>query len=158
MLVLEGAQAGLSWETVLAKREGYRALFAGFDPAAVAAFGEAEVVRLLADPRIIRHRGKIESAIGNARALLALAAREGSFAAWLWRFTEGRPVVTRRAPGEAAPPFTPLAVQVSKALKREGFRFVGPTTVQSFLQAAGLLDDHEAGCWRAALSAAAART
>ncbi len=149
MLVLEGAQAGLSWETVLAKREGYRALFAGFDPQAVAGFGEADVLRLLGDARIIRHRGKIESAIGNARALLAIAAREGGFAAWLWRFTDGRPVVTRRAPGEAAPAFTPLSARVGAELKRAGFRFVGPTIVQSFLQAAGLLDDHEERCWRA---------
>lgn len=149
MLVLEGAQAGLSWDTVLRKREGYRAAFAGFDPAVVATFGEADVARMLADPGIVRHRGKIEAAIGTTRAVLAIQAAHGSFAAWLWRFVDGKPVVTRRMPGTPAPGFTPLAEQVSKALKKQGCRFVGPTIVQSFLQAAGVLDDHEAGCWRA---------
>jgi DNA-3-methyladenine glycosylase I len=154
MLTLEGAQAGLSWETVLRKREGYRAAFAGFEITAVAAFGEADVARCLADPGIIRHRGKIESTIGNARAVLAIQAAQGSFAGWLWRFAGDRPVVTRRIPGEAAPSFTPLAAEVSKALKKAGFRFVGPTIVQSFLQAAGVLDDHEATCFCATAPAA----
>ncbi len=149
LLVLEGAQAGRSWEIVLRKRAGYRAAFAGFDPAAVARFGEADVARLLADPGIIRHRGKIEAAIGNAKAVLEIAAAHGSFAAWLWRFTGGKQVVTRPASLAEAPTTTPLSVTVSKALRAAGCRFVGPTIIQSFLQAAGVLDDHEAGCWRA---------
>jgi len=152
MLTLEGAQAGLSWETVLAKREGYRAAFAGFDPQVVARFDAEDVTRLLADARIIRHRGKIESTISNAAALLRLRDAQGSFAAWLWRFTEGRPVVSRRNGTERAPGFIPLSARVSAELRKAGFRFVGPTTTHAFLQACGVLDDHEAGCWRAAYS------
>lgn len=150
LLVLEGAQAGLSWQTILAKRDNYRAAFAGFDPAAVAAFADADVARLLADAGIVRHRGKLEAAIGNAQAVRRIQARDGSFDTWLWRFVDGRPLVTRRPPDAPAPTVTPLAETVSAALRREGCRFVGPTIIQSFLQATGVRDDHERDCWRAA--------
>ena len=149
MLVLEGAQAGLSWETVLRKRDAYRAAFVRFDPAKVAAFTQADIDRLLADPGIIRHRGKIESAIGNARALLEVQNQHGSFEAWLWAFTDGVPVVGRRPPGERPPARTPLSDRISKELRRLGFRFVGSTIVYAYLQAVGVVDDHDAGCFRA---------
>lgn len=150
LLTLEGAQAGLSWDTVLRKREGYRAAFAGFDPAAVAAFNAARVDALVADPGIVRHRGKIAATVTNARAFLAVAEECGSFAAWLWAFAEGGPVVTRRPRGTPPPATTPLSGRVSRELSRRGFRFVGPTIAYAFLQATGVVDDHEAGCWRAA--------
>ena len=149
LLTLEGAQAGLSWDVVLRKREGYRAAFAGFDPAAVARFDAARVDALVLNPGIVRHRGKIAATVTNARAFLDVQAEQGSFAAWLWRFVEGRPVVTRRLPGTHAPGTTPLSDRVSKELSRHGFRFVGPTITYAFLQASGVVDDHEAGCWRA---------
>ena len=149
MLVLEGAQAGLSWEIVLRKRAGYRAAFAGFDPARVAAFTEADVERLAGDPAIVRHRGKIEAAIGNARAFLRVQETHGSFDAWLWRFTGGKPVVLRRRDDERPAARTALSDLVSKELGRMGFRFVGSTIVHAYLQAVGVVDDHEAGCFRA---------
>jgi DNA-3-methyladenine glycosylase I len=150
MLVLEGAQAGLSWATILHKREGYRRAFAGFDPDAVARFGERDVERLLADPGVVRNRAKIESAIGNARRVLDVRAEHGSLAAYLWSFVGGEPVVgTWRTPGEV-PAFTPEATAMSRDLKRRGFRFVGPTTCYAFMQAAGLVDDHLVTCFRRA--------
>jgi DNA-3-methyladenine glycosylase I len=149
MLVLEGAQAGLSWETVLRKRDGYRAAFDGFDPERVARFDAARIDALAADPRIIRHRGKIASAVGNAAAFLAVRAEFGSFAAHLWGFVDGRPVVADRPPGVPPPARTPLSDRVSTDLRRRGFTFVGSTIVQAFLQATGVVDDHDRACFRA---------
>ena len=147
LLTLEGAQAGLSWETILRKRDGYRAAFARFDPDAVAAFGPADIDALLVNPAIVRHRGKIAACIGNARAFLAVQREFGSFAAYLWEFVDDTPVVTRRQPGEPMPPRTALSDRVSADLKRRGFRFVGSTIVYAYLQATGVVDDHVAECW-----------
>jgi DNA-3-methyladenine glycosylase I len=147
-LTLEGAQAGLSWSTILHRREGYRRAFAGFDPDAVAAFDEADVGRLLADAAIIRNRAKIESTIKNAQALVGVRQEVGSFATYLWAFVEGRPLQPgRRSLGEV-PAETPLARTVSKDLRRRGFSFVGPTIVYSLLQACGLVNDHVVTCFR----------
>ena len=141
-LTLEGAQAGLSWSTILHKREGYRAAFAGFDPRKVAKFDAARVDRMMQDPRIVRNRLKIESTIGNARALLRL----GSFDAFLWNFVGGRPIHRRHT---IIPATTPESDAMSKALKRLGFRFVGSTICYALMQACGLADDHAPGCFRA---------
>ena len=149
MLVLEGAQAGLSWETVLRKRQAYRAAFEGFDPARVAAFTAADIDRLMLDPGIVRHRGKIESAVGNARAFLRVQEQHGSFDSWLWRFTQGRPLVLRRKAGERPAARTELSDRISKELGKLGFRFLGSTTVYAYLQAVGVVDDHEETCFRA---------
>lgn len=148
LLSLEGAQAGLSWATVLRKRDAYRAAFQAFNPAIVATFDDARIDALAADPGIIRHRGKIASVVSNARALLALQAKHGGFGTWLWQFVDGVPQRTNRAAGERPAATSPLSDQVSKALRREGFGFVGSTIVQAYLQAAGLLDDHDFGCFR----------
>jgi DNA-3-methyladenine glycosylase I len=148
MLILEGAQAGLSWITVLRKREGYRKAFAGFDPAKVARFGPGDVERLLGDPGIIRNRLKVESAIGNARAFLSLQNEAGSFAAWLWAFVDGRPVKNDFREIREVPARTPLAERISKDLLKRGFRFVGPTIVYAFLQAVGVVNDHLVTCPR----------
>jgi DNA-3-methyladenine glycosylase I len=148
LLTLEGAQAGLSWRTILNKREGYRAAFEGFDPPRVASFGARDVDRLLDDTGIVRHRGKVESTIDNARRVLEVQAEHGSFAAYVWAFVDGAPVVgTWHDPSEL-PSTTPRSVALSKDLKRRGFRFVGPTTVYAFMQAAGLVDDHVVTCFR----------
>ena len=144
LLTLEGAQAGLSWSTILNKREGYRRAFAGFDPAAVAAFGERDVARLLADPGIVRNRLKVESAIANARAILAV----GSFDGYLWRFVDGKPLVGRRTSMRDVPAATDLSRTLSRELKRDGFRFVGPTVCYSFMQATGMVNDHTVDCYR----------
>ena len=154
-LVLESAQAGLSWSTVLHKREGYRRAFAGFDAQRVARFNRRSVERLVADAGIIRNRQKIEAAIGNARAFLELQARHGSFSAWLWGFVEGRPVVNRWRTMREVPATTPLSDRVSKELKAHGFRFVGSTIVYAHLQATGLVNDHLVGCYRHAECVAA---
>ena len=148
LLSLEGAQAGLSWETVLRKREAYRAAFAGFDPVTVATFDDATIDTLVTNPGIVRHRGKIAATVGNARAFLAVQQAHGSFDAWLWRFVDGVPLATRRAAAEPPSATSPLSERVSKALRGLGFTFVGPTIVQAFLQAAGLLDDHDQDCFR----------
>lgn len=148
-LVLEGAQAGLSWRTVLHKRDSYRAAYAGFDVEQVAAFGPDDVQRLLADPGIVRNRQKVAASIDNARAFLALAAAEGSFDSWLWSFVDGEPRRARPRFSADVPATSALADQVSRELKRRGFRFVGPTTVHAFLQAVGVLDEHMADCFRA---------
>ena len=150
LLCLEGAQAGLSWEIVLRKREGYRAAFAGFDPEVVAGFDEARIAAIAADPGVVRHRGKIAAAVSNARAVLAVQAEFGSFDAWLWGFVAGVPQATHRAAGERPAATSALSERVSKALRQRGFRFVGPTIVQAYLQAAGVLDDHDLGCFRRA--------
>ena len=147
-LVLEGAQAGLSWSTILARRRGYRAAFAAFDPARVARFTSARVSRLLRDPGIIRHRGKIESAVGNARAFLAVQREHGSFAAYVWRFVDGRPIQNRWRQPRQVPAETAISQALSRDLKRRGFTFVGPTICYAFMQATGLVNDHLTSCFR----------
>jgi len=149
LLILEGQQAGLSWLTILRKREGYRRAFAGFDPESMARFGEADVERLRADEAIVRNRNKIESAIGNARAFLALRDDVGSFSDWLWEFVDGRPVVNRPRFVEDVPAETRTSRKLSQELKRRGFRYVGPTICYAYMQAVGLVDDHVADCFRA---------
>jgi len=148
LLTLEGAQAGLSWITVLKKRDNYRAAFAGFDPALVARFGAAEEAALRANPGIIRNRLKIASTISNARAVLEVQAEFGSFDAWLWRFVDGHPILNHWPDLHAVPASTPLSEQLSKALRQRGFRFVGSTICYAFLQAAGLVNDHTTNCFR----------
>jgi DNA-3-methyladenine glycosylase I len=150
LLTLEGAQAGLSWSTILGKRDGYRRLFEGFDPERVAAFGETDVARLLGDPAIVRHRGKIESTVANARALLAVAGVVGSFDSYVWDFVGGSPIVGDWSSQAELPASTPVSAALSRDLKRRGFRFVGPTTVYAYLQAAGVVDDHVRACFRRA--------
>ncbi|WP_460031432.1 DNA-3-methyladenine glycosylase I [Megalodesulfovibrio paquesii] len=147
-LVLESFQAGLSWLTILRKREQFRRAFAGFDPEQVARFGEADQARLLADPGIVRHRQKIAAAIRNARAFLALQAERGSVAAYFWNFVDGRPVVNRWQELGQIPAKTPLADAVAKDLKARGFAFLGPTTVYAHLQATGVVNDHLESCFR----------
>lgn len=148
MLVLEGAQAGLSWLTVLRKRDNYRAAMDGFDPERVAHYGRRKLDTLMADAGIIRHRGKLESAVGNARALLQIRDTYGSFDAYLWDFVDGRPVQNEfRSLGEV-PASTPLSERISRDLKRRGFGFVGATTCYSFMQAVGMVNDHLLGCFR----------
>jgi DNA-3-methyladenine glycosylase I len=148
LLTLEGAQAGLSWSTILRKRDGYRAAFARFDPAKVARFTDRDVERLLGDASIVRHRGKIESTIANARAIRAVRKERGSFDAYVWELVGGAPIIGRfRSVGEL-PAVTDESKALSKDLKRRGFRFVGPTTAYAFMQAAGLADDHVIGCFR----------
>ncbi len=147
-LILEGAQAGLSWETVLKKRENYRKAFAGFDPAKVAHFTDKRVERLLEDPGIIRNRMKIESAVRNARALLEVQGEFGSFDAYVWRFVGGRPKRNRFRSLSQLPAKTPESDALSKDLKRRGFRFVGSTICYAFMQAVGMVNDHVVGCYR----------
>jgi len=144
MLTLEGFQAGLAWSTILRKREAFRAAFSGFDPAKVAAFEEKDVERLLGDAGIVRHRGKIEAAVGNARAARRLIEETGSLAAYFWT----RAAHAGPAPRAVAdiPSETPASRALSRDLKRRGFSFVGPTIVYAFLQAVGLVDDHASGC------------
>jgi DNA-3-methyladenine glycosylase I len=156
-LLLDGAQAGLSWLTILRKREGYRQAFCGFDPAAIARFTERDVTRLMGDAGIVRNRLKIQSAIRNARAFLALQVAEGSFDAWIWRFVGGKPIATARRGRADMPARTPLSDELSKELQRRGFTFVGSTIVYAFMQAAGLVNDHTIGCFRRAAVAALAR-
>jgi DNA-3-methyladenine glycosylase I len=147
-LVLEGAQAGLSWLTILKRREGYRKAFAGFDPAKVARFTPARIEKLLTDTGIIRNRAKVTSAVSNARAFLDVQASEGSFDKYLWSFTGGKPVVNRWKRVEDLPATTELSEQVSADLRKRGFRFVGPTVMYSHLQAVGLVNDHLTSCFR----------
>lgn len=149
MLILEGAQAGLSWITILRKRDAYRRAFADFDPQRVARFTQARVAKLLQDAGIVRNRLKIESAVGNAKAFLAVQREHGSFAAWLWSFVDNQPLRQRRRSLRDVPARTDLSDQISKDLRRRGFRFVGSTIVYAYLQATGLIDDHVDGCWKA---------
>lgn len=144
-ICLEGFQAGLAWITILRKRPAFRAAFAGFDPAVVAGFGPADVDRLLGDAGIVRHRGKIEATIANARAYHNLIAVEGSFAGYVWRFAPASPPAPPRRM-DAIPAVTPESTALSKDLKRRGWRFVGPTTAYAFMQSMGLVDDHLVGC------------
>jgi DNA-3-methyladenine glycosylase I len=148
LLVLEGAQAGLSWTTILRKREGYRRAFAGFDAEAVAGFGQPDVERLMADAGIVRNRLKIESAIANAKAVLAAQGEVGSLAELVWGFAGGKPIANAWRTLEELPAETPESRAMSKELKRRGFRFVGPTVCYAFMQAAGLVNDHVVGCFR----------
>lgn len=147
-LVLDGAQAGLSWLTILKRREGYRRAFHGFDPERIAAYGEEDVARLLADPGIIRNRQKVRSAIGNARAYLALRDELGSFSGYLWGFVDGRPVVNRPRRVADVPAETETSRRLSKDLRARGFSFVGPTIVYAFMQAVGMVNDHTVDCFR----------
>jgi DNA-3-methyladenine glycosylase I len=155
-LILEGAQAGLSWETILKKRGGYRRAFAGFDPQAVARFGARDVARLLADPGIVRNRLKVESAIANARAALAAREAHGSLGVWLWDLAGGVPRTNRWRSLAQVPAETPASRAMSKALRAAGFRFVGPTICYAFMQAVGMVNDHLTGCFRHAEIARAA--
>ncbi len=147
-LILEGAQAGLSWETILRKRARYREVFAGFDPARVARFTEARAARLLQDPGIVRNRLKVESAVTNARAFLAVQREADSFDAYVWRFVGGAPKLNRwRAPGQV-PARTAESDALSNDLQQRGFRFVGSTICYAFMQAVGMVNDHTTGCFR----------
>jgi DNA-3-methyladenine glycosylase I len=148
LLTLEGAQAGLSWATILRKREGYRKAFAGFDPKRVAAFKEARVETLLQDPGIVRNRLKVSSAVENARRVLEVQAAEGSFSDFLWGFVDGEPLVAGWRTSAEVPAETAESKAMSKELKRRGFRFVGPTVCYAFMQAAGLVNDHVVSCFR----------
>jgi len=145
-LILEGAQAGLSWLTVLKKREHYRQAFAHFDARKVARFDAKKVDTLMDNPGVIRHRGKLESVALNARAFLAIQEEHGSFSAWLWAHVDDKPIVRRSRTPQAS---SPLAEQISKELKKRGMKFVGPTIIQAYLQAVGVLDEHLPGCWKA---------
>jgi DNA-3-methyladenine glycosylase I len=147
-LVLEGAQAGLSWLTILRKREGYRRAFAGFEPAAVAAYGPADVERLLADPGIVRNRLKVESAVGNARAFLRVQEEFGSFSDYVWGFVDGEPVQNEWRTMADIPAKTAEAEVMSRDLKKRGFRFVGPTICYAHMQATGMVNDHTVDCFR----------
>jgi DNA-3-methyladenine glycosylase I len=148
-LILEGAQAGLSWWTVLRKREAYRKAFDGFDPAAVARFRPARVAALLQDPGIIRNRAKVASAVENAKAFLAVQREHGSFDAFAWSFVGGKPIRRRPRSLRDVPATTPESDAFSKALRARGFRFVGSTICYAFMQACGLVDDHVQGCFLA---------
>ncbi|MEW5733762.1 MAG: DNA-3-methyladenine glycosylase I [Thermodesulfobacteriota bacterium] len=147
-LVLETAQAGLSWLTILKKREGYRRAFDGFDPAKVALYGEEKIRELLADSGIVRNRKKIESAVKNARAFLAVQEKEGAFSDFAWSFVEGKPLVNAYASIRDIPAQTPLSQRLSREMSRRGFCFVGPVVMQSFLEAVGLVNNHTADCFR----------
>lgn len=147
MLTLEGAQAGLSWITILRKREGYRAAFAGFDPGKVAAFDDGDFARLLADPGIVRNRLKIASTITNARAVRELQARHGTLDSYLWRFVDGVPIRNSWKTMAEIPASTPLSDTMSNELKKLGFRFVGSTICYAFMQATGMVNDHLTGCF-----------
>ncbi len=145
LLILEGCQAGLSWITVLRKRAHYRKVYDGFDPAKIARYTPEKIESLIVDPGIVRHRGKIEASVGNARAWLALAEREDPVA-FLWSFVDGVPKVNRPAGLKQVPAKTPESEAMSKALIGLGFKFVGPTICQAFMQASGMVDDHVRGC------------
>lgn len=147
-LVLESAQAGLSWRTILGKREGYRRLFADFDPQAVARFGEADVERLMLDPAIVRNRAKIKATIQNARAFLQVQERHGSFAKWQWDWVGGKPVVNHWQSLKELPARTELSDQMAKELKKLGFSFLGSTVIYAHLQATGVVNDHLVDCFR----------
>lgn len=146
-LILDGFQAGLSWITILKKRDNFRAAFEGFDPNVIATWGEDEVQRLLQNPGIIRHRGKIEATISNARAWQKIEQRQG-FDRFMWDYVGGAPLVNHYETQDQVPPKTPLSERVSKDLKAEGFKFCGPTIVYAWLQACGLVNDHLITCHR----------
>jgi len=147
-LILEGAQAGLSWSTILKKREGYREAFDGFDPTKVARYDERKTAELLANPGIVRNRLKVASAVSNARAFLEVQDEKGSFSDYIWSFVVGRPIQNSWRSLAEIPPKTPLAEEISKDLKKRGFRFVGPTIVYAHMQATGMVNDHLIDCFR----------
>ncbi len=147
-LILEGAQAGLSWITILRKRENYRTAFDQFDPEKIARYDEKKAESLATEPGIIRNRLKIKSAIKNARAFLSVCEGFGSFDAYIWRFTDGAPIVNHWAKVTDIPPETPLSIAMGKELKQRGFTFVGPTICYAFMQATGMVNDHVTGCFR----------
>ena len=149
-LILEGAQAGLSWDTILRKRERYREVFDGFDPEKVARYGARKKAQLMADPGIVRNRAKIEAAVSNARAFLAVRKEFGSFARYAWGFVGGKPLRNRRRRGFPAPARSAESDALSRDLKRRGFKFVGTTIIYAFMQAVGMVDDHMVGCFRRA--------
>jgi DNA-3-methyladenine glycosylase I len=146
MLILEGFQAGLSWETVLKKREEYRRVFHHFDPSKVAKMTDDELNALLGNPGVIRNRLKIYAARQNAKVFLHIQKELGSFSSYIWAFVEGKPIVTRRKSLKSLPASTPISEAISKDLKKRGMTFVGPTIIYAFMQAVGLVDDHLAGC------------
>ncbi|MDR0475011.1 MAG: DNA-3-methyladenine glycosylase I [Treponema sp.] len=147
-LALDGAQAGLSWLTILKRREGYRAAFDGFEPEIMARYNSRDVKRLLADERIIRNKLKIDSAISNARAYLGMKDAGLDFSKWLWNWVDGRPLINRWKTLKEVPASTALSEQISKGLKKLGFSFAGPVIVYAFIQAAGLVNDHLVDCYR----------
>jgi DNA-3-methyladenine glycosylase I len=148
LLTLEGAQAGLSWSTILNKRDGYRRAFAGFDPAAVARFGPDDVARLLGDAGIVRNRLKVASTIANAAAILEVQDEHGSLDAYLWSFVDGEPLVGRWRSLAELPAETDVSRALARELKQRGFRFVGPTVCYAFMQAVGMANDHAVSCFR----------
>jgi DNA-3-methyladenine glycosylase I len=148
LLLLEGTQAGLSWLTVLRKRENYRRLFDGFEPERIARYDEARIAVLLTDPGIIRNRRKVQAAVTNARAFLELQRESGSFSRWLWRFVQDRPLQNHWPTLADVPATTPVSDALSRALKQRGFQFVGSTICYAFMQAAGLVNDHTQDCFR----------
>jgi len=148
MLILEGAQAGLSWAVILKKREGYRRAFANFDPERIARFSAADMARLRSDPGIVRNRLKVRAAIGNARAWLDLQNREDSVVEWLWRYVDGRPQVHHYRSLDEVPATSPASEAMSRDLRRLGFRFVGGTICYAFMQSAGMVNDHLLSCPR----------
>jgi DNA-3-methyladenine glycosylase I len=147
-LILDGAQAGLSWECILRKRDNYRAAFDGFDPKIVARFDARRIARLLADPGIVRNRLKIQSAVGNAKAFLKVQEEFGSFDKFIWGFVDGRTVKNTWRSIKQLPAVSPQSTAMSKELRRRGFRFVGPTICYAFMQASGLVNDHLVDCFR----------
>jgi DNA-3-methyladenine glycosylase I len=147
-LILEGAQAGLSWDTILRKREHYRKVFDGFDAAKIARYDARKVRALLADPGIVRNRLKIAAAIGNAQAVLEVQREFGSLDAFLWQFTSGKPVINRRRSLKEVPARTPESDAMSKELLKRGFKFVGSTICHAFMQAVGMVNDHTVDCFR----------
>ncbi len=153
-LILEGAQAGLSWRTILAKREHYRKVFDDFDANRIAHYTPAKIEKLLADPGIVRNRLKVAAAVTNARACLELRAAEGSLERWLWQWVENKPVVNHWREAREVPAHTGLSDHISKELQRRGFKFVGSTIVYAFMQATGMVNDHLSGCFRHAECAA----
>ncbi len=148
-LVLESAQAGLSWETILQRRQAYRLAYCGFDPVRVAAFGTGEIAQCLRNPGIVRNRAKIEASVNNAARLVELQRSYGSFDAYLWRFVAGRPLRERYRSQAEVPAQSEHSRRLSRDLKQHGFRFVGPTICQAYMQAVGLLDHHLVSCFRA---------
>lgn len=147
-LILDGFQAGLSWEIILKKRQGFHDAFGGFDINAVAGFDESTRTALKSDPAIIRNKAKIDAAVTNARAALELQAKAGSLCRWLWDFVDGAPIINRWTEPGQIPAQTDLSVRISKEMKSLGFKFVGPTIVYAFLQSAGLVNDHLVSCFR----------
>lgn len=147
-LILEGAQAGLSWSTILNKREGYRKLFANFDPIAVAGFSQSHIAKLMLDPAIVRNRAKLNSAVGNAQAFLQLQSEYGSFEAYIWQFVEGRPLQNHWREMAEVPTTSMQSDAMSKDLKQRGFKFVGSTICYAYMQATGMVNDHTLDCFR----------